>query len=317
MPVLLQREILARHRTSLRGRLHARELDSEALEIPKAFYVYEPPGLATLRRVPLLYLFRGHEREWVNLHEDASRRQVTSIEALDRRIAEGTLPPMVAVLPGLNSIDNRVPSLGIDMAGTLPPSVDGLGAGRFWHYLTHELLPLVERDYPEARGGRRLAAGFSLGGFTVMLLALHLPGYFDHAGFYDGLFMWPDHHDPRRKVKGEWTDPVWCRAALFDAALGRPRDALAMRRWNPTDTLCHANPVLLDQLRATTFWIACAAGDGSRGNRDRAHFLVDLLRRKGLDTGFDKIILDPDAAHTWHWTDTFLMRFLDEALAAS
>ena len=177
-----------------------------------------------------------------------------------------------------------------------------------------ELLPRVERDYPETRGGLRLAAGFSLGGYTVSLLATHYPGYFDHAGIYDGLFMWPDHHDPRVPKTGERTDPIWCASPLFDAALGAPRDPSAMRRWNPTDTLRLAHGDVLSTIKKTTFWIASAPADGSRGNVDRARFFVDLLREKGIPVGFDKVIFDADAAHTWHWTDRFLMHFLEQVL---
>ena len=311
----LERQILTRHQASLRGTLRLRHLDSTALGIRKPYYVYEPPGLRDERRLPLLYLFRGHEREWVNIREDASRQVSTAIEDLDWRIVAGTLPPMVVVIPGLNSVNNHVPSLGIDMAGTWPAEQRGLGTGRFWRYLVHELLPAVERDYPQTRGGRRLAAGFSLGGFTVSLLATHCPGYFDHAGIYDGLFMWPNHHDPRQGTSDEWNDPIWCQSALFDAALGNPRNPAAMRRWNPTDTLRRADETLLRQILKTTFWITSGPSDGHQGNVDRAHFFVDMLRQRGLSIGFGEIIFDPTASHTWHWTDRFLIRFVHFALA--
>ncbi len=312
-----KRQILARHRGSLRGRLRACRLHSSALGIRKPYFAYEPPGLRYQQGLPLLYLFRGHEREWVNIGEDASRQATTAIEDLDERIAEGLLPPMVVVIPGLNSTNNHVPSLGIDMAGAWPDTLRGLGTGRFWRFLIRELLLRIERDYPETRGGRRLAAGFSLGGYTVSLLATRCPGYFDHAGIYDGLFMWPDHHDPREPKTGEWTDPIWGASPLFDAALGKPRDPSAMRRWNPTDTLRLADGDVLSTLQKTTFWIASAPSDGHRGNVDRARFFVDLLREKAIPVGFDEVIFDADAAHTWHWTDRFLMRFLERALDLS
>lgn len=312
-----ERQILVRHRRSLRGRLYARRLRSAALGLAKPYYVYEPPRLQAARAVPVLYLFRGHEREWVNIREDASRHRTTAIEDLDRWIAEGTLPPMLVVLPGLNSQDNRVPSLGIDMVDPRANGAQGLGRGRFWTYLTEELFPRIETRYPQIEGERRLMAGFSLGGYTVSLLALQRPGYFHHAAIYDGLFMWPRHQDPREDETGRCTDPVWCRASIFDAAFGRPRERRALRRWNPTDTLCQASGALLDALRDTRFWIACAAGEGNRGNRDRARFFVQLLRHREVPLGFDggDPIYHPDAAHTWHWTDRFLMDYLGGVFA--
>ena len=311
-----QRQILDRHRASLAGRLRLRYVHSHTLSLRKPFYVYEPPGLATHPApLPILYLFRGHEREWANPREDTTRQQRTAVEEIDRLIVRGTLPPLLAVLPGLNSANNHVPSLGIDMAGDWSPRLRGLGTGRFWQFLTRELLPRIERDYPESTGGPRLMAGFSLGGFTVSLLATHLPGYFDHAGIYDGLFMWPRHHDPRQHKPGPCTDPVWCRAGIFDPALGAPRDPTALQRWNPTDLLCTGDAALLHAMQRTTFWITCAAGDGSQGNRDRALFFVDLLKKRGLSLGFESVVLHPEAAHTWHWTDRFLIRFLKRSLA--
>ncbi len=307
------RPILSRHRRRLHGRLRARRLRSEALGLPKPYYVYEPPGLEEVARgLPVCYLFRGHEREWVNMEEDDSRERSTAIEDLDRAIQKGALPPMLVVMPGLNSDDNRIPSLGIDMAGTWPKRTRGLGTGRFWTYLTDELIPAIDARYVQIESGPRLMAGFSLGGYTVSLLALKRPGDFHHAAIYDGLFMWPDHRDPRRTRRGPCTDRVWCRASIFDPAFGDPRDPQAMARWNPTDDLCEAGEPLREAMQQTTFWIACAAGEGNRGNRDRARFFVWLLRQQGCRLGSNPIdvALHPDAAHSWHWADRFLMRFL-------
>ena len=314
-----ERQILVRHRRSLHGRLYARRLRSQALGLAKPYYVYEPPGFREASSVPILYLFRGHEREWVNIREDDSRHRTTAIEDVDRRIQDGTLPPVLVVMPGLNSRDNRVPSLGIDMVGSWSKPVNGLGTGRFWTYLTDELFPWVEARYPQLEGGQRLMAGFSLGGYTASLLALQHPGYFHHAAIYDGLFMWPGHEDPRKDETGWCRDPVWCKASIFDAAFGRPRKRPALRRWNPTDTLATSDDERIDVLRSTTFWVACASGDGNRGNRARARLFVRLLRRRGLPLGFngDDVVFHPEAAHTWHWTDRFLLVFLRGALASS
>jgi enterochelin esterase-like enzyme len=307
------RDILARHSASLHGRLKQRWMQSRALGIRKPFYVYEPPEIEHLTSLPVLYLFRGHEREWVNIAEDTSRHRSTAIEDIDHGISAGQLPAMLVVMPGLNSSNNHVPSLGIDMPVSPDGGHDGLGTGRFWTFLNEELFGRITCDYPQTNGGLRLAAGFSLGGFTVSLLAIHRPGYFHHAAMYDALFMWPGHCDPREEGKGE-TDPIWRRSALFDTALGNPRDAEAMRVWNPTDTLKRADAQRLRELKRTVFWIASADADGQFGNRDRSRYFGRLVRSKGLHLGFDSIVFSPSAAHNWHWTDRFLIRFLREAL---
>ena len=246
------------------------------------------------------------------MQEDDSRDRSTALEDIDQAIHEGLLPPMLIVMPGLNSADNHVPSLGIDMVGRWPAQREDLGTGRFWTYLTAELLPEIEARYPQIDGGVRLAVGFSLGGYTVSLFAAKRPGYFDHIASYDGLFMWPQHQDPRVKTHRRCGDPVWCTASIFDAALGRPRSARTLDRWNPTDALAVTDTPLLDALHGTTFWIACAYSDGRKGNRERARFLVRLLRQQGLRLGFagDDVIFHPDASHTWHWTDRFVLTVL-------
>ena len=315
MPASTSR-ILRRHGDSLAGSLFARRIRSRALRTAKPYFVYEPPGIDERRDVPIVYLFRGHQREWVNIREDSSRHSATAIEDLDRRIAAGKLPPVIAVLPGLNSANNHVPSLGIDMVGPWPDRHRGLGTGRFWQYLTSELIPAVERRYADQFDGERYAVGFSLGGFTTSLLAMKLPGFFKAVGIYDGLLMWPDNADPRIDGEHANTDKVWCSGGIFDAAFGKPRSVRAMRRWNPTDMLRDADETTLEALRQTAYFIASAPSDGQFGNVDRTRHFVGMLKERRMPLLFDKIVFHEKASHTWHWTDRFLLRFLERAFDA-
>ncbi len=309
-----RREILKRHRTSLNGSLHSFKLPSRALGIKKPFYVYEPPGLNSGIAVPTLYLFRGHEREWVNIEEDSSRSRSTGIEDIDTAISNGLIPPVLVVLPGLNSANNHIPSLGINMIGNWPAGQRGLGSGKFWNFLDEELFPHITKQYPAASGAC-LAAGFSLGGYTASLLATNNPGRFKHIGIYDGLFMWPDHFDPRQDPNEDGNDSVWMKGQLFDPALGSPRNVGTLNGWNPTNKLVRAAGAYLDQLRDTTWWISCAVSDGQFGNRDRAEYYCDLLRRKQIPLGFTEVLFDEHASHAWHWADKFVISFLIQSLA--
>lgn len=314
MPNQLRRAILDRHEQSLRGTLRSQRIFSKHLCHLKHFYIYEPPGINTMQEIPVVYLFRGHEREWVHFNEDSSRRSTTAIEDIDILIHQGVLPPVMLVMPGLNSANNHVPSLGINMKGRWPITQRGLGTGRFWSYLTREVFPLIEKNYPVTRKSKRLAAGFSLGGFTVSLLGIHLPGYFDHLGIYDGLFMWHKYFDPRITPENPFNDNVWLENPLFDAAFGKPRKRKALNRWNPTDMLVNANSSLLEKLSTSRWWITSAASDGTSGNLDRTTYFIELLKSRKLPSGFDFIVFDKQASHNWHWTDRFLIRFLQETL---
>ena len=314
MPNQLRRAILDRHEQSLQGALRDHRIFSKHLCHSKHLYIYEPDGMSTMQNVPVVYLFRGHEREWVHFNEDSSRQATTAIEDIDILIQRGILPPVILVMPGLNSANNHIPSLGINMKGQWPRMQKGLGTGRFWSYLTREVFPLIEKKYPVTKKSQRLAAGFSLGGFTVSLLGIHLPGYFHHLGVYDGLFMWQKYQDPRVTPDAPYNDRVWLKNPLFDAAFGKPRKRPALSRWNPTNTLVNANASLLDKLRISQWWIASAASDGTSGNLDRTTYFIDLLKRHNLPNGFDFVVFDQNASHNWHWTDRFLIRFLQETL---
>ena len=105
---MTEQAILERHRASLHGTLRLRRLQSTALSLRKPYYVYEPPGLAEGSQVPVLYLLRGHQREWVNIDEDTSRQHSTAIEDLDTLIQWGEVPPVVAVMPGLSLLPGSV-----------------------------------------------------------------------------------------------------------------------------------------------------------------------------------------------------------------
>ena len=314
MSKALRRSILERHRNSLQGRLIDYRFFSRHLCQFKHTYIYEPPSVSKYKKLPVVYLFRGHEREWVNMQEDPSRVRSTAIEDVDFLIREGALPPAILVMPGLNSTNNHIPSLGINMGGRWPVLQSGLGRGRFWSFLTRELIPRMERKYPEAISGPRLASGFSLGGYTVSLLGSHLSGYFDHLGIYDGLFTWPKYQDPRNAPTEPFNDRVWTTNGLFDAAFGKPRKHSVMNKWNPTDKLLGASSVEFDTLKKSTWWITSATDDGNQGNKDRAIYYVKLLKELGLPLGFDFIVFDEHASHNWHWNDRFLVRFLRETL---
>jgi enterochelin esterase-like enzyme len=306
---MLEEEILERHEGTLHGRLKSIRFKSNVLGIGKSFYVYEPPYFEEVRnKCSHLYLFRGHQREFVNIYEDTSRKTTTTIEALDQLIVAGIIPPCVMIMPGLNSANNHVPSLGIDMVGNWDArKMNGLGTGKFWQFLSKELFPYIDQQYPLSADGLRLAAGFSLGGYTVSMLAAKLPAYFHHVGMYDGTMMWAEHNDPRTKLPA---DGVWQKAGIFDPALGNPRNVQAMSEWNSTDLFWNAEGDVLEKLKQTTYWIASAAFDGMGGNRERCEFFADLLHEKGLTLGFNHVVLDNHAQHNWFWNNVFVMRFV-------
>src|SRR5262249_49597998 len=145
-------------------RLHLREqrpidprarrvtIESKALGVKKSFYVSLPPGYArvasTSVRYPVLYLFRGHEHEWVHRHQDKSRHGRTVIDVYRALLKEGKVGPLILVFPGISSDDNRIPGLLVNFrAPQLAAASPGVGTGRFEDYFFNELIPFVDTRF--------------------------------------------------------------------------------------------------------------------------------------------------------------------------
>ncbi len=302
------RSLLAYHKKKLRGNLRVLPFRSRSLGITKHLFLYEPPRFTSLENVHILYLFRGHEREYVNIQEDGSRKK-TSIERIDELIQDGTLPPILVVMPGLNSADNAIPSLGINMVDAPADKRVGFGSGNFWDYLTTELIPFIDaRFQKKTQSSMRLSYGFSLGGYTTSLLTCGLPGYFHHAGLYDALFMFEDQIDPRTNK----ADTIWGKVSMFDSALGKPdaRIGGSLSAWNSTELIRFADPITLQKLKKTTFWIRSSAYDDNKGNLYRNTYFIDVLRTSGLEAAFNVVPFNKKAEHNWYWNDRYLSFFL-------
>lgn len=296
----------------LQGRVHTKRFYSPALGVSKGYNIYLPPGYSgTRQRFPVLYLFRGHEREWCNPKEDGSRGGKTVIDDLDAMTAQGKIGRMIVVMPSTSSDDGTISCLGVNMvsAGRVR-NVAGIGTGRFEQYLVDDLLPHIDSTYRTiADRWHRGVDGFSLGGFTAMLLASKHPDRFISAGCYDGTMMWRELSDPREQPD-DMSDRTWMYSTLFDAAFGTPRNISAMRRNNPTAIIAKAQGRSLAMIRQIRYHIQSAAVDGQRGNLDRACHFVEILGTIGLRNSFKHTKLTPAAVHTWAYADMHMRRTL-------
>jgi len=277
---------------------------SRALGVPKAFYIYLPPSYGrTDRQYPVLYLLRGHEREWVNAAEDGSRGG-TVIDVYLQLLERRQVGEMILVFPGLTSDDNRVHGLATDYhARALAPDTPGLGTGRFESYLVGELIPLVDvtfRTRPE--GAHRGVDGFSLGGYMAVKLAAKFPALFATAGSYDGTFLYAD--DSGRHVRDD--DQVF-RAGLFDPVFGRPRDQGHAAANSPANLILAADPV---QLRRTRWFIQYGARhlEPMGSNYFRGAYLRRILAERGV-TGLPPAVI-PGGRHDWATADRHMLATL-------
>lgn len=278
------------------------EWPSATLGVTGRMYVYTPPDYQPDGPpLPVVYLLRGHEREWVNRREDESRIG-SAIDVYERVRARGEAGPLLLAMPGLASADNRIPGLLADFAAPQLADAPGVGSGRFATFFFDEVLPLMEREFG-AHPAARALTGFSLGGYMAVKAVALRPDLFVSVSTYDGSF--PYASDGGRMARRYDT---LLNAAMFDPALGRPRDPERMREHNPICLLLRADRAAL---RRITWMIQYGPEhiEPWGSNFYRGEYLLRALATLGIANAAPVAAL-PDGAHTWAVAD----RHLEQAL---
>lgn len=271
---------------------------SAALGIFKSFYIYIPADLRAGRRAPALYFLRGHEREWINPHEDAARAGTNVIDVYERLRAAGQVGPLLLVFPSMSSDDNRVPGLLVNMLAPQRAEATGIGSGRFDDYFFDDLLPYVEAQFP-ALAGRRGLAGFSLGGAMAIKAAAQRPALFASASAYDGTFLYAA--DRGRRVRRN--DSV-IRNPIFDAAYDVPRNTRFIAANSPGNLILRGDSAALGRV---TWMIGYGpeSGEPWHSNFYRGEHLVQCLMARGLPNALPHSSF-PGGDHTWRTADAFM-----------
>ena len=299
-----RRRLEARQRRPLDPRVRHVTLRSTILGVQKSFYVALPPGYSSVtnreRRYPTLYLFRGHEHEWIHRWQDRSRHGRTAIDVYRHLLEDGKVGPIILVFPGISSDDNRIPGLLVnfknpDLAARSP----GIGTGRFEDYFVRELIPLVEAQFRtiEGRSGRAVD-GFSLGGFQAIKIAAQYPALFCSAGSFDGTFLFAT--DRGRSVRS--TDRV-VRNPMFAPAFDRPADLSHVAANSPANLLWRGERAALSDVQ----WLIRSgpeSGEPWQSNYYRAQHILGVMRSRKLANGVDAVLRG--ARHSWQWADRHL-----------
>jgi poly-gamma-glutamate synthesis protein (capsule biosynthesis protein) len=151
------------------GAIERRPYQSTLVETNMVYTVYTPPCYdQTSDAYPVLYLLHG------SASDDHHWLQIGLAAALDAGIAQGTLPPLVAVLPFGNWVANE----------------NRFGDVSWESVFLDELLPQVEGTYRVAttKAGRAIG-GISRGGFWAFEIAFRHPELFaavgGHSAFFD------------------------------------------------------------------------------------------------------------------------------------
>lgn len=282
-------------------------LPDSDLGVLKRFGVYMPPrGLGDEGPLNVLYLFRGHETEWLG-HQDNREGLVTLLQNM---IIRREIRPLVVVLPGFMPRAQGVQGVPVDWSAD--SSSQGVGNGRFEKHF-FEVKEWIENNLPVAAGPDHVGLdGFSMGGYAALALATRHPEQFGSVGAFDGSFMWGSLIDPRRRKGGNQKDRLWSSescAPFFLAADGW--DQAKMDRHNPVVLVKKAKGARLEALRRMAFHITTVANE-SDGNYDRCRFVVEALQGQGLRCtyGMKSRVLHPMARHSWAWADHHLRRTL-------
>jgi enterochelin esterase-like enzyme len=290
-----------KERKALDPRVQAVALRSKALGVTKHFYIYTPPGAKKRdQRFPVLYLFRGHEREWINPVQDDSRQGRTVIDVYEELLRAGSIGPMILVFPGVCSKDSSVPGLLVNFKQPTARPTSGIGTGRFEDYFLQELMPYIDTHYPTIVGKRpaRGTDGFSLGGFMAVKIASQYPALFASVGAYDGLYFWDDRDNAHRidHTDGTFGNP------MFDPAFGAgaQRDLVYAAAHNPMNLVRNGDAQKLGQLQWRIEY-GPKEGEPSQSNFYRGDRLCTLLGEQGIPNhGRGEL---KTSTHNWHCAD--------------
>jgi S-formylglutathione hydrolase FrmB len=243
---------------------------SKILNKDVSYAVYLPPGYdASERTYPVVYLLHGlsgDNTQWIQWGEIN--------RYADKAIAEGTIPPMIIIMPNgnrgwyMNSFDGKV---------------------KYEDFFIKEFIPGVEKVYRvKSEKTYRGIAGLSMGGYGTLMYALKYPDLFAaaaplSAGVYDD-----------REIE-EMPDSEWKKVfgQVFDTTLkGKER---LNKAWYENSILQLVKAKQADDLAKVRYWIDCGDDDFLTSGNCLLHL---SLTEKKVPHEFRM----RDGAHNWtYW----------------
>lgn len=145
------------------------QYDSKSLGVPRAAWVYTPPGYQSGKGAyPLAFLLHGAGDTEVGWVLTGRANQI-----LDNLIADGKAKPMIVVMP----LGHARQTTGIAALVPPKPNTPGLGpdmgAGPIGQDLMKDLLPLVEKNFRVSKkADERAIMGLSMGGAQALRIGL-------------------------------------------------------------------------------------------------------------------------------------------------
>lgn len=208
-------------------------VESNVLQHKVSYSVYLPPDYSTATRwYPVVYLlhgFTGCEIDWI---------QYGQIDRLaNAAIADGTIPPMIIVMPDADS------TWYIN---------DVSGKSRYEEMMVSEFIPEVERKF-RIRGTKefRGIAGLSMGGYGTLVLAMRHPELFSAAAGLSAAIITDEEFAGRLK-NDRWG---------FNSLFGPMRGDTLPEHWHHHSVLKMAETSDAAKLSSVRWWLDCGDDD--------------------------------------------------------
>ncbi len=167
------------------GTVAKRWYDSPGLGMDRRITIYTPSDYETSKdKYPALYLLHGaggDEEAWITLGRTA--------QIMDNLIAQGTVKPMIVVMPNGNVIQDAAPGEGHEgfykPQFMVPKTMDGTYEASFM-----DIVKFVESNYRvKSDKTNRAVAGLSMGGFHSLHISRYYPNTFDYIGLFSAAIL--------------------------------------------------------------------------------------------------------------------------------
>ena len=250
--------------------IEERTIKSAILNRPVSYTIYLPADYEKSERTyPVVYLLHGYTDDntgWLQFGE-VNRYA-------DKAIHEGTIPPMIIVMPDADS------SWYINAYD---------GKEKYEDFFIKEFMPSIEKTYRiKAQKRYRGIAGLSMGGYGTLIYALKYPQLFAAAAPLSAAVI--DDDGFQKMPEGNYESTF---GQLFGRGLkGADRNNQA---WNDNSIINLVNTKSPNDIRKVKFWIDCGDDDFlTKGNC--------LLHIAMMEKQIPHEFRVRDGAHTWtYW----------------